>query len=215
MSSDQGGVGAAQHASSKFIVFSGITKINTKSARDALPENEAAWLENLQPINAYKLRGAANAVARVILHGAHSGLQANRNAGRRPRRNLDEAACGILGWSAFARRGGRRFARRPHADERSQRREQAWPDAVDRCQIVDRMERTVAHAMQHDRLRARGPDPRHRDQFARRGEVDVDAQRRRCRHATNRAGVQHSVRERAHQQDRAEDRPRFEAASPP
>src|SRR5580765_3630635 len=50
MSSDQGGVGAAQHASSKFIVFSGLTKINTKSARDALPENEAAWLENLQPI---------------------------------------------------------------------------------------------------------------------------------------------------------------------
>ncbi len=50
MSSDQGGVGAAQHASSKFIVFSGITKINTKSARDALPENQAAWLENLQPI---------------------------------------------------------------------------------------------------------------------------------------------------------------------
>ncbi len=50
MSSDQGGVGAAQHASSKFIVFSGITKINTKAARDALSENEAAWLENLQPI---------------------------------------------------------------------------------------------------------------------------------------------------------------------
>src|SRR5580765_7483964 len=51
MSSDQGGVGSAQHASSKFIVFSGITKINTKAARDALPENEAAWLENLQPIS--------------------------------------------------------------------------------------------------------------------------------------------------------------------
>ena len=37
MSSDQGGVGAAQRASSKFLVFSGINKINTKSARDALP----------------------------------------------------------------------------------------------------------------------------------------------------------------------------------
>jgi hypothetical protein len=45
MSSDQGsGVGSQQRASSKFIVFSGITKINTKAARDALPEN-------LQPIS--------------------------------------------------------------------------------------------------------------------------------------------------------------------
>jgi hypothetical protein len=121
----------------------------------------------------------------------------------------------VFGSSAFARRGDGGFARRSHADERSQRREQGWPDAVDRRQIVDRMERTVAHAMQHDRLRASGPDPGHRDQFARHGEVDVDAQRRRCRRATTRAGVEHSVRERAHQQDCAEDRPRFEAASPP
>jgi hypothetical protein len=52
---EDGGPGAAQRASSKFIVFGGIEKINTRAARDALPENEAAWLENLQPIAANNL----------------------------------------------------------------------------------------------------------------------------------------------------------------
>jgi hypothetical protein len=52
---DQGGPGAPQRATSKFIVFSGIDKINTRSAREALPENEASWIENLQPIAANNL----------------------------------------------------------------------------------------------------------------------------------------------------------------
>jgi hypothetical protein len=50
-----GGVGSAQRAATKFIIFSGIEKINTRSSRDALAENEAAWLENLQPIAANNL----------------------------------------------------------------------------------------------------------------------------------------------------------------
>jgi hypothetical protein len=52
----QGGdVGAPQRMASKYIIFSDIAKINTRSARDALPENEAAWMENLQPIAANNL----------------------------------------------------------------------------------------------------------------------------------------------------------------
>ena len=51
----QGDVGGPQRAASKFILYSNIAKINTRSARDALPENEASWLENLQPIAANNL----------------------------------------------------------------------------------------------------------------------------------------------------------------
>jgi hypothetical protein len=51
----QGDVGAPQRMASKFIIFTDIAKINTRSARDALPENEAAWMENLQPVAANKL----------------------------------------------------------------------------------------------------------------------------------------------------------------
>ena len=55
MQPSQGDVGGPQRAASKFILFSDIAKINTRSARDALPENEAAWLENLQPVAANNL----------------------------------------------------------------------------------------------------------------------------------------------------------------
>lgn len=58
-------VGAAQHATSKYIAFAGIDKINTRSARDALPENEAAWMENLQPIAANNL---VTVPGPVVLH---------------------------------------------------------------------------------------------------------------------------------------------------
>lgn len=47
---EAGGPGAPQRSTSKYIVFGGIDRINTRSARDALPEDQAAWLENLQPI---------------------------------------------------------------------------------------------------------------------------------------------------------------------
>ncbi len=43
-------VGAQQRDSQKFIVFSQFEKMNTRIARQALPENQAAWMENLQPI---------------------------------------------------------------------------------------------------------------------------------------------------------------------
>jgi hypothetical protein len=42
--------GAEQRATSKFIVFEQFEKLNTQSVRQALKENELAWLENLQPI---------------------------------------------------------------------------------------------------------------------------------------------------------------------
>lgn len=42
--------GQVQRAASKFIVFEKFEKMNTQSVRQALAENELAWLENLQPI---------------------------------------------------------------------------------------------------------------------------------------------------------------------
>ncbi len=45
----QQSIGAAQRAASQFLSFSA-EKINTRLSRNALSENEAAWLENLQPI---------------------------------------------------------------------------------------------------------------------------------------------------------------------
>jgi len=42
--------GTTQRAASKFIVFENFEKMNTQSVRQALKENELAWLENLQPI---------------------------------------------------------------------------------------------------------------------------------------------------------------------
>ena len=45
-----GGPGERQRSASKFIIFSDIQKMNTRSARTALSEKEAAWLENLQPV---------------------------------------------------------------------------------------------------------------------------------------------------------------------
>jgi hypothetical protein len=41
-------IGDKQRASSEFIAFTQITKMSTRLAREALPENEAAWVENLQ-----------------------------------------------------------------------------------------------------------------------------------------------------------------------
>lgn len=50
MPGQQGQVGAGQRAATKFIVFEKFEKMNTQSVRQALAENELAWLENLQPI---------------------------------------------------------------------------------------------------------------------------------------------------------------------
>src|SRR5262245_66556088 len=41
---------SVQVGHSKFIGFTGFEKMNTKVARQNLPENQAAWIENLQPI---------------------------------------------------------------------------------------------------------------------------------------------------------------------
>jgi hypothetical protein len=46
----QSSPGDAQHAATKFIVFSDFEKMNTRPARTALAEKEAFWLENLQPV---------------------------------------------------------------------------------------------------------------------------------------------------------------------
>jgi len=43
-------IGATQRSSSKFILFNKFEKMNTRLARHALPETQAAWMENLQPI---------------------------------------------------------------------------------------------------------------------------------------------------------------------
>ncbi len=43
-------VGAQQRDAQKFIIFSQFEKMNTKVARQSLPENQAAWMENLQPV---------------------------------------------------------------------------------------------------------------------------------------------------------------------
>lgn len=43
-------VGATQRDSQKFIAFTNWQKMNTRLSRTALPENQLAWLENLQPL---------------------------------------------------------------------------------------------------------------------------------------------------------------------
>lgn len=43
-------VGAQQRASQKFLVFAKWEKLNTRLARESLPETEAAWMENIQPV---------------------------------------------------------------------------------------------------------------------------------------------------------------------
>lgn len=43
-------VGAPQRDSQKFAVFTSWEKMNTRLAREALPENQLAWCENLQPV---------------------------------------------------------------------------------------------------------------------------------------------------------------------
>ncbi len=43
-------VGARQKDSTKFIVFEKFDKMNTRLARQSLPETDSAWMENLQPI---------------------------------------------------------------------------------------------------------------------------------------------------------------------
>jgi hypothetical protein len=42
--------GAGQRDQSKFIIFENFQKLNTQALRAGLPENQLAWLENLQPI---------------------------------------------------------------------------------------------------------------------------------------------------------------------
>lgn len=48
-------VGATQRDSQKFIVFTNWEKMNTRLSREALPENQLAWCENLQPVGANNL----------------------------------------------------------------------------------------------------------------------------------------------------------------
>jgi hypothetical protein len=48
-------VGAKQREATKFIIFSQFEKMNTRLDRRSLPETEAAWMENLQPIAANNL----------------------------------------------------------------------------------------------------------------------------------------------------------------
>jgi hypothetical protein len=43
-------IGDQQRAASQFVTFTAIAKMNTKLAREALPESDAAWVENLQII---------------------------------------------------------------------------------------------------------------------------------------------------------------------
>ncbi len=69
----QGQVGAAQRAATKFIVFEKFEKMNTQSIRQALAENELAWLENLQPIapnNLATVPGPAQTPIATILENA-------------------------------------------------------------------------------------------------------------------------------------------------
>src|SRR5712691_4508557 len=58
----------SQVGDSKFIAFLGWKKMNTKVARQNLPEDEAAWMENLQPIAPNDLQtvpGAASALSNL------------------------------------------------------------------------------------------------------------------------------------------------------
>src|SRR5690348_6210552 len=69
----QGPVGAAQRAATKFIVFEKFEKMNTQSIRQALAENELAWLENLQPIapnNLATVPGPAKTPIATIIESA-------------------------------------------------------------------------------------------------------------------------------------------------
>lgn len=53
--------GAAQRQVSKLIVMTGWKKMNTKVARQNLPDDEAAWIENLQPISPNVLKAVPGA----------------------------------------------------------------------------------------------------------------------------------------------------------
>lgn len=58
-----------QVGNSKFLAFSAFKKMNTKVARQNLPDTEAAWMENLQPIADNDLQtvpGAATALTTVV-----------------------------------------------------------------------------------------------------------------------------------------------------
>ena len=57
------GPGAAQRATSKFLIFADFEKMNTRPARTALPEKEAAWMENLQPVAPNNLEAIPAALA--------------------------------------------------------------------------------------------------------------------------------------------------------
>lgn len=73
MPGQQGPVGAAQRSATKFIVFEKFEKMNTQSIRQALAENELAWLENLQPIapnNLATVPGPAQTPIATILENA-------------------------------------------------------------------------------------------------------------------------------------------------
>src|SRR6266699_425711 len=53
----------SQTGHSKFIGFTGFEKMNTKVARQNLPDNQAAWIENLQPIAPNVLQAVPAALA--------------------------------------------------------------------------------------------------------------------------------------------------------
>jgi hypothetical protein len=52
----RGQPGDQQRSQQKFIVFDNFEKMNTQAAREALSENEASWIENLQPIGRNNLK---------------------------------------------------------------------------------------------------------------------------------------------------------------
>lgn len=76
-------VGATQRDSQKFIVFTAWQKMNTRLARVALPENQLAWCENLQPVGENNLVPvpAANAPLTILPTGETVLLQFFANVG--------------------------------------------------------------------------------------------------------------------------------------
>jgi hypothetical protein len=55
--------GGDQRSQQKFLVFDRFEKMNTQAARTGLPDNQLAWLENLQPLSENKLQVVPAAAA--------------------------------------------------------------------------------------------------------------------------------------------------------
>ena len=55
--------GGQQRSQQKFLIFDNFQKMNTQAARTGLPDNQLAWLENLQPLSENKLQVVPAAAA--------------------------------------------------------------------------------------------------------------------------------------------------------